>query len=303
MHRNDRQRNRQTGIVAALAGLLPGVGMALLPGLATAGEQAPGLVVIGATAKSSTEIIRQALAAGYTVTGVARRPEDVALKDVALKDPHLKIRKGDVYDLASLEAAMTGTGVVVSMVGPRVDPTDTAETPATFDLYTAGTANIIAAMQKKGNRRLLVASSLGVEDEFPLVKPASGDVRLKWLWKSRYLYQNMQDMEGLVRASGLEYVIFRPPFLVEEPARKNYQLSVNTSSPKGTMLSYADFGAFVLEQARSNKYLGASVGLYTNQQIQFGNNADFEKLAKEAKEKLPHVLQRYLRPGREPLFW
>lgn len=97
MHRNDRQRNRQTGIVAALAGLLPGVGMALLPGLATAGEQAPGLVVIGATAKSSTEIIRQALAAGYTVTGVARRPEDVALKDVALKDPHLKIRKGELY--------------------------------------------------------------------------------------------------------------------------------------------------------------------------------------------------------------
>ncbi len=266
--------------VNALVASLLTLGMMLNPGPATADPTRPGIVVIGATAKSSTEIITQALAAGYTVTGVARRPEDVALRD-----PNLKVLKGDVYDLASLEAAMTGTEVVVSMVGPRVDPTDTAETPATFDLFTAGTANIIAAMKKKGNQRLLVASSLGVEDEFPLVKPAPGDFRLNWLWKSRYLYQNMEDMEGLVRSSGLEYVIFRPPFLVEEPARKNFKLSINTTSPKGTMLSYADFGAFVLEQVRSNKYLGASVGLHTDQQLQFGKNADFEKLAKEAKEK------------------
>ncbi len=264
----------------ALVATLLGLAAIVLPGPVVASPAAPGLVVIGATAKSSTEIIRQALAAGYSVTGVARRPGDVALKD-----PHLKVLKGDVYDLASLEAAMTGTEVVLSMVGPRVDPTDTAETPATFDLFTAGTANIIAAMKNKGNRRLLVASSLGVEDEFPLVKPAPGDFRLNWLWKSRYLYKNMKDMEGLVRASGLEYVIFRPPFLVEEPARKNFKLSVNANSPKGTMLSYADFGAFVLEQARASKYLGAAVGMYTDQQLQFGKNADFEKLAQEAKEK------------------
>ncbi len=266
--------------LSALVATLVALATALLPGPAAADPAAPGLVIIGATAKSSTEIIKQALAAGYQVTGVARRPEDVTIKD-----PHLKVRKGDVYDLASLEAAMTGTEVVVSMVGPRIDPTNTAETPATFDLFTAGTANIIAAMKNKGNRRLLVASSLGVEDEFPLVKPAPGDFRLNWLWKSRYLYKNMKDMEAVVRASGLDYVIFRPPFLVEEPARKNFKLSVNTTSPKGTMLSYADFGAFVLEQARSSQYLGASVGLYTDQQLQFGKNADFEKLAKEAKEK------------------
>ncbi|MEO8444617.1 MAG: NAD(P)H-binding protein [Gammaproteobacteria bacterium] len=240
----------------------------------------PRLVVIGATAKSSTEIIQQALDAGYQVTGIARRAEDVTLRN-----PNLTILKGDVYDQGSLEAAMTGREVVISMVGPRVDPTDKAETPATFDLFTTGTGNIIAAMKNKGNRRLLVASSLGVEDEFPTVKPAPGDFRLGWLWKSRYLYKNMKDMEGIVRASGLDYVIFRPPFLVEEPARANYQLSVNADSPKGTMLSYADFGAFVLQQVRSDKYLGTSVGLHTDRQLKFGENADFEKLAKEAKEK------------------
>jgi nucleoside-diphosphate-sugar epimerase len=253
---------------------------ALAPGLATAAAAKPGIVVIGATAKSSTQIIQLALAAGHEVIGVARRPEDVTIKD-----PHLKVLKGDVYDQSSLEAAMNGTEVVISMISPRVDPTNTAETPPSFDLFTTGTANIIAAMKKKGNRRLLVASSLGVEDEFPTVKPAPGDFRLGWLWKSRYLYKNMKDMEGVVRASGLDFVIFRPPFLVEEPAHKDYKLSVNTTSPKGTMLSYADFGAFVLAQVTGDEYLGDSVGMYTDRQLKFGQNADFEKLAKEAKEK------------------
>jgi uncharacterized protein YbjT (DUF2867 family) len=255
--------------------------LSLLPhATAGAADTRPGLVVIGATANSSTEIISQALAAGYAVTGVARRPADMTLSD-----PHLKVVAGDVYDQASLEAAMTGTEVVISMVGPRVDPASTAETPPTFDLFTTGTANIMAAMKKKGNRRLLVASSLGVEDEFPTVAPAPGDFRLGWLWKSRYLYKNMKDMEGLVRASGLDYVIFRPPFLADEPARNDYHLSMDTSSPKGSMMTYADFGAFVLAQAASAEHLGHTVGLYTDRQLKFGENADFEKLAKEAKEK------------------
>ena len=275
----------RTGMLTKTLGHVLGAGLlGLLAALnsdpAGAAEPNPPIVIIGATAKSSTEIIQQALAAGHEVTGVARRPEDVTLTD-----PRLKVLKGDVYDQASLEAAITGREVVISMVGPRVDPTDTAETPPTFDLFTTGTANIIAAMKKKGNRRLLVASSLGVEDEFPTVKPAPGDFRLGWLWKSRYLYKNMKDMEGVVRASGLDYVIFRPPFLVEEPARKDYKLSVDADSPKGTMMSYADFGAFVLEQVSGNRYLGSSVGMYTDRPLRFGENADLEKLAKEAKEK------------------
>ena len=269
-------RNLKASVIALSLGLT----MLLLNGPASAGQTRPGLVIIGATAKTSARIIPQAIAAGYSVTGIARRPEDVTLTD-----EHLKVLKGDVYDQTSLEAAMTGTEVVISMVSPRVDPTDTAETPATFDLFTTGTANIIAAMKNKGNRRLLVASSLGVEDEFPTVKPAPGDFRLGWLWKSRYLYRNMKDMEGLVRASGLEFVIFRPPFLVEEPASNDYHLSMDTDSPKGTMMSYADFGAFVLAQAASDEHLGHTVGLYTDRQLKFGENADFEKLAKEAKEK------------------
>lgn len=240
----------------------------------------PRLVIIAAGARTSKELIDQALQAGYDVVGVARHPEDVTRKD-----PHLTVLKGDVYDRASLDAAMAGHEVVVSMVSPRVNPMDQSETPPTFDLFTTGTRNIIDAMQKKGNKRLLVASSLGVEDPFPTEQPDPKNIRLNWLWKSRYLYKNMADMEGVVRKSGLEFVIFRPAFLVEEPARNDLRFSVNTNSPKGSMLTYADFAAFVLAQAQSNQYLGDSVGIYTDRELKFGQNVDFEKLKKEAAEK------------------
>jgi putative NADH-flavin reductase len=241
----------------------------------------PRIVVIGATAKSSREIIQQAADAGYEVTAVARRPDEIVPKH-----PRVRPLKGDVYDLASLEAAIGPGDVVISMVGPRVLPNE--EVPASFDLFTTGTKNVMAAMRSRGSRRLLVASSLGVENqrEVPESKPVDmSKPSTMWLWNSRHLYRDMAMMERLVRQSGLDYVIFRPPFLVEEPARNDVLLSVNVDSPKGRMMTYADFGAFVLAQVSGDEYLDQSVGMYTDRVLQFGKNADFEKLAKEAAEK------------------
>lgn len=264
-----------------VAGLIGAVAIAALGACTTqTATETPGIVIIGATAKSSVEIMRQALDAGYRVTGVARRPGDVTLTH-----PNLRIVTGDVYDRASLEAAMTGSEVVISMVGPRLDPMNLTEIPDSYDLFTTGTANIIAAMKAKGNRRLLVASSIGVEDVYPTEKPTATDMRSKWLWNMRNVYQDMEEMEDIVRRSGLEFVIFRPAFLVEEPRRNDLQFAVNQDSPKGRILTYADFAAFVLSQVSGNQYLAKTVGMYTERELKFGANVDFEKLAKEAAEK------------------
>jgi putative NADH-flavin reductase len=271
--------NRRTAS-AALIVLATGTVAAAVPVLDADGPQ-PRIVVIGATAKSSKEIIGQALEAGHDIVAVARRPEEIEPKH-----PRVRRLQGDVYDRASLEAAIFPGDVVISMVGPRVMPNE--EVPATFDLFTTGTDNIIAAMKKRGSRRLLVASSLGVENqrEVPAGKPKDmSQPATMWLWNSRHLYRDMAEMENRVRRCGLDYVIFRPPFLVQEPARNDVRLSVDADSPKGRMMTYADFAAFVLAQVNSDEHLGHTVGLYTDRILKFGENADFEKLAKEAAEK------------------
>lgn len=260
---------------------------ATLPSLPTASAAQPRIVVIGATARSSREIIRQAVAAGHEVTALARRPEDIEPRH-----PRVRAVQGDVYDRASLEAAIGSGDVVISMVGPRVMPND--EVPAGFDLFTTGTDNIISAMKARGSRRLLVASSLGVENqrEVPATRPADmSKPATMWLWNSRHLYRDMALMEQRVRRSGLDYVIFRPPFLVEEPARGDVKLSVNVDSPKGRMMTYADFAAFVLAQVADDAHLDQTIGLYTDRILKFGENADLDKLAEEAAEKARRAQQ------------
>ena len=75
------------------------LGNALTTSPAEAASAPKKLVVIGATAKSSQEIIWQALAAGYQVSGVARNP---AL--VELRHERLRMLQGDVYDANSIAA-------------------------------------------------------------------------------------------------------------------------------------------------------------------------------------------------------
>ena len=241
-------------------------------GRAGAAQSDPrAVVVIGATARSSAEIIWQSLALGYRVTAIARDPTRIELRH-----ERLTVLSGDVYDQASLEAALDGTETVISMVGPRVDPMKEVES---MDLFTRGTANIIAAMKRKGNRRLLVASSLGVENVYPTTRPAMTDPGSMWLWNSRKLYADMKAMEDLVRRSGLEFVIFRPGFLVDEAPRADLKFSIGADSPKGRMITYADFAAFVLEQVPRASYVGKTVGMYSDRELKWGQTADFAKLA------------------------
>ena len=234
----------------------------------------PRIVIIGATSNSAQELIPQALERGFEVIGLARRPDAVSFKH-----ERFTVVKGDVYLQDTLEAALTGDETVISMVAPRDNPF--AESEPT-DLLSAGTANIIQAMKKNGNMRLLVASSIGVENEFPKTKPDNSEGRAEWLWKRRHRYLDMQKMEDIVRDSELEYVIFRPGFLVKEPIRHDLILAVNERSPKERMITYADFAEFVLDQVQSEEYVGDAVGIFSDRVLRFGENVDFEALAQDA---------------------
>ncbi|MDX2222875.1 MAG: NAD(P)H-binding protein [Rhodospirillaceae bacterium] len=238
------------------------------------------VAVIGATAQSAPEILRQALAQGRRVTAVARRPEAVTISHA-----NLTIMGGDVRDPDSLEAALTGDEVVISLVGPRVDPR--VEIQA-MDLFSLGTANIIAAMKKKGNKRLLPCSSIGIRNN-PTEKPAGDDPRTMWVWNSRKLYADMRAMERIVRASGLEFVILRPGFLIDGPQTNSIELAVEDAMPPtaGPIVSFADFAAFVLSLVDGDQYLGKAVATFSNVSTDWGKNLDYDKMWELRKSQGP----------------
>jgi uncharacterized protein YbjT (DUF2867 family) len=101
--------------------------------------------------------------------------------------------EGDVTDPASLRDAFTGVDAVVHLVaiirGSRAD----------FEgVMAQGTRNVVAAAKEAGIRRFVLASALGLDER---TKDAVPYFAAKW------------EMEGAVKASGLEYVILRPSFV------------------------------------------------------------------------------------------
>ena len=226
------------------------------------------VLLVGATARSAPAIIEFALDQGRKVTALARRPEAVAERLPARLREHagLKIAKGDVYDVQSLADAMTGAETVISLIAPAVDPNGPDITAV--DIFSVGTANLIFAMQRKGNRRIVPLSSGGTEMIPAAQPPADAWATLRFVWHIRGVYQDMLRMEKIVRASGLEYVIPRPRRFVNEPARNDLKFAVERPQPPViSSLTYGDFAAWVLPAADGREYLGKTVGIYTDKVV------------------------------------
>lgn len=214
------------------------------------------IVVIGATARSAPEIINQALAEGRRVTGLARSPERIEIEH-----PNFESVKGDVYDVDSIAAALRGDEVVISLVGPSYTP---GKEVTSVDLYSVGTATMISAMRRKGNSRLIVTSSGGVE-MIPDEKPKTDGFSENFVWRTRGLYQDMQRMERIIANSDLEYIILRPRGFRDGPRKNNLLISDGVPTPNpSSILSYTDFATLVLSLVEGEEYLNRAIGVYTN---------------------------------------
>jgi putative NADH-flavin reductase len=228
------------------------------------------ILVIGATARSAPELLKQALAQGRRVTALARRPEKIAVSGKGLTAV-----KGDVYDVESLAAAMTGEEAVVSLIGPRV--ADHSKEIGFVDLYSVGTTTIISAMRRKGNKRLIVVSSGGPE-QIPAEKPTISGTVDTWVWNARNLYGDMQRMEKIVAVSDLETVILRARNFGTGPKLDNlklkfhenytdfdqYQDKSKRTPGEGSRVTYADFAALILNAVEGDRFVGQSVGVYSD---------------------------------------
>lgn len=147
--------------------------------------------VTGATGFVGQEVIRQLHEAGHQARILARRPDSRAVKEVAAR-PGVSIHAGDVTARDSLNDALGGMDAVIHLVGIISEVGNT-----TFEnVHTHGTRNIVAVAQRSGVRRFVQMSALGTRPN-----AVSRYHRTKWA------------AEESVRASGLEFTIFRPSLI------------------------------------------------------------------------------------------
>jgi 2-alkyl-3-oxoalkanoate reductase len=116
--------------------------------------------VAGASGAIGRPLVRQLLAAGHEVTGMTRREEAAA----QIRDAGASAVVRDAFDAEALEAALREASpeVVVhalTALPPRIDYKGKGDPlEATNRVRTEGTANLIAATQAAGARRLIAES-------------------------------------------------------------------------------------------------------------------------------------------------
>jgi uncharacterized protein YbjT (DUF2867 family) len=147
------------------------------------------VLVTGVTGFVGPGVANAIVDAGHAVRVLERKPG--AWREAGIRCQEAV--QGDVTDADSLRRAVNGMDVVVQLVAIRQGR------PEEFQrVMVEGTRNLIAAAKDAGAGRFVLMSALGVTEETKDLVPY---YNAKWA------------MEQDTKASGLQYVIFRPSFI------------------------------------------------------------------------------------------
>lgn len=167
------------------------------------------LLVVGATGDIGSAVVRAALAKGHAVTAFVRSPDQLG----ELRD-RVRVVQGDVSDPRTVSAAIPGHHAVISAVGSSPDKSE-------VDVPAIGMRHVIEAMNAAGVRRL-VGLAGGAVDVAGERKPIGGRIASAFVrLMARYVVEAKQREFEVVRSSGLDWTMVRPPRVVRGAATAN----------------------------------------------------------------------------------
>ena len=217
------------------------------------------LTILAATGGIGRQLLEQALAAGHDVTAVVRNPRKLpravrtVTADLAAADP------------GALESAVAGADAVLSGLGPR----SASET----GVATRGTRAIVRAMQATGVRRIVVVSAAPIgtvpspgRPTPPRHDPGDGFLMrnlLSPLTKAAFRkpYADLALMEDVLRDSGLDWTVVRPPRLTDKPLSGTYRTAHGRNLRRGLFVSRADVAHLMLRVLEQPESIKQAIGI------------------------------------------
>jgi putative NADH-flavin reductase len=217
------------------------------------------VVIFAATGGIGRQALEQAIAAGHEVTAVVRNPRALAHEvrvvtaDLASPDP------------VALQAALQGADAVISALGAR--------SSAEVGVAERGTRAIVQAMKAAGVRRLVVVSAAPIatmpspgRPHPPKYDPGDGFFMrhlLGPLVKTvlRRHYDDLARMEDVLRDSGLDWTIVRPPRLTNRGLTGSYRTARGQNLRGGALISRADVAHLMLSVLAAPETIGQTIGV------------------------------------------
>jgi putative NADH-flavin reductase len=218
------------------------------------------LTIFAASGGIGRQLLDQALAAGHDVTAVVRNPNSLpggrfrtVVADLATADP------------ATLGPAVAGADAVLSGLGPR--------SASEAGVASKGTRAIVQAMQATGVRRIVVVSAAPIatvaspgRPKPPRHDPGDG------FWMRNLLapltkaalrkpYADLALMEDVLRDSGLDWTVVRPPRLTDKPATGSYRTAYGHNLRRGLFASRADVAHLMLRALGQPDTIKQAIGI------------------------------------------
>jgi len=217
------------------------------------------LTIFAATGGIGRQLLEQAVAANHDVTAVVRNPGKLSRQvrtvtaDLAGPDP------------AALETAVAGADAVLSGLGPRSN--------AEAGVASQGTRAIVTVMRATGTRRVVVVSAAPVgtvpspgRPNPPRHDPGDGFLMRHFaapVTKAalRKTYADLALMEEILRESGLDWTVIRPPRLTNKPLTGSYRTASGQNLRRGLFISRANVAHLMLGVLEQPETIHRAIGI------------------------------------------
>jgi putative NADH-flavin reductase len=217
------------------------------------------LTIFAATGGIGRLAMEQAIAAGHDVTAVVRNPKKLS---AAVRTVTADLA---TVDRAVLESAVEGANAVLSGLGPR-SVSDTG-------VASQGTRAIVGAMKATDVRRIVVISAAPISTvpspdrpRPPKRDPGDGFFMRNLLAPAtkaalRQPYADLALMEDVLRDSGLDWTVVRPPRLTDKPLTGTYRTAFGRNLRRGLAISRADVAHLMLRVLEQPETIEQVIGI------------------------------------------
>lgn len=196
------------------------------------------LIVFGASGGTGKLVVQKALEQGHDVTAFVRSPEKLGITH-----DRLSVVPGDVKDPDAVMRSVAGHDAVLAMINTQDD----------LPMFESATRNILAALTAHGVRKFLYVSSFGVPDGYERDPYYEENFRQGSLKEQ---YAAVRRAEALIQASDVDWILVRPPLLLDTPPIGLGNVRIVDVPPLDMqMISRADLADYILMAVQDPKYI------------------------------------------------
>jgi putative NADH-flavin reductase len=186
-------------------------------------------------------VVEEALEADHEVVAFTRSPEKLSRQK-----SDMRIVEGDLSDADAIDSAIQNSDAVISVLAP-------ANNKDLFVIST-GVEKIIATMEARGVRRLIVTAGAGVHDPNDRPNFMSKAIGLMVRTISKNVYEDMVSTVEIVRSSELDWTVVRVPRLTDGSKAENIVVAW-VGRGMGRQIRRANLAEFVVGQLEDVTYI------------------------------------------------